>query len=73
MTTHQEPGTKDIRIGADAVKAKLLSDVPLTLLDARSDEAWESSLVKIRGAVRIRPADWHIDPAWPKDRLMVVY
>jgi hypothetical protein len=45
----------------------------MTFLDVRGDKAWEASSNKIRGAIRVRMADWHIDPAWPKDRPTVVY
>ncbi len=73
MTTPQEPAAEEVRIGAGEVNARLLSGVPITVLDARNDKAWETSPVKIRGAIRARPADWHIDPSWPKGRLTVVY
>ncbi len=73
MTARQEPVAEQLRISAGEVKARLLSWVPITVLDARNDKAWETSPVKICGAVRVRPADWHIDPSWPKGRLTVVY
>jgi hypothetical protein len=72
MTARQESVAEGLRIGADEFKARLQSGVPVTLLDVRNDEPWESP-VRIAGAVRARLADWHIDPSWPKDRLMVVY
>lgn len=62
-----------LRIGADEVKARLQSGVPITFLDVRSDKAWEASANKMRGAIRIRMADWHVDPSWPKDRLTIAY
>ncbi len=62
-----------MEIGAEEVKARLLSGVPITVLDARNDKAWEASPVKVHGAIRVRPADWQIDPSWPKDQLTVVY
>jgi hypothetical protein len=43
------------------------------MLDVRNDRAWEATTVKVVGAVRIRPADWHIDPSWPIGQLTVVY
>ena len=43
------------------------------MLDVRNDKAWEATPVKIPGAIRIRPADWHIDGSWPKGQLTVVY
>jgi hypothetical protein len=47
--------------------------VPVTVLDVRNDEPWGASPVEIAGAIRVRPADWHIEPSWPKGRLTVVY
>jgi hypothetical protein len=73
MTTRQESVAEELRIGADEVKARLQSGVPMRFLDVRGDKAWESSPHKIRQAIRVRMADWHIDPAWPKDRLTVAY
>ena len=73
MTARQEPVTEELRISADDVKARLQSGVPVTMLDVRNDKAWEATPVKIPGAFRIRPADWHIDGFWPKGQLTVVY
>ena len=73
MTARQEPVADELRIGADELKARLQSGVPVTMLDVRNDKAWEATPVKIPGAFRIRPADWHIDSSWPKGRLTVVY
>jgi hypothetical protein len=73
MTERQESVVEEVRISADEVKARLQFGLPVTILDVRNDAAWESSPVKIRGAVRVRTADWHIDPSWPKGRLTVVY
>ena len=73
MTARQETVAEGLRIDVDEVKARLQSGVPVTMLDVRNDKAWETSPVQIRGAIRVRPADWHIDPSWPKDRLTVVY
>ncbi len=73
MTVRQEPVAEDLRIGADEVKARVRSGVPVTVLDVRNDEPREATPIRIAGAVRVRPADWHIDPSWPKDRLTVAY
>jgi hypothetical protein len=73
MTVRQESVAKELRIGADEVKARLKAGVPVTMLDVRNDKAWEATPVKIPGAIRIRPADWHIDASWPKGQLTVVY
>lgn len=73
MTALQGPVADELRIGADEVKARIQSGVPVTVLDVRNDGPWGVSPVRIAGAIRVRPADWHIDPTWPKDRLTVVY
>ena len=73
---HEAPAqtaARGLRIGPEEVRAREQSGSTVTFLDARNDKAWELSPVKIRGAIRIRPAAWDIDPSWPKDRLMVVY
>lgn len=62
-----------LRIGAEELQPRLASGEAATLLDVRNDKPWETSSVKIAGAIRVRPADWHIDPSWPKDRLTVLY
>ena len=61
---------KRLRINADEVNMRLEAGEPIAVLDARNREPWESSPVKVRGAIR-----WtgRIDPSWPKDRLTVVY
>jgi hypothetical protein len=73
MTARQETVAEGLRIGVHEVKARLQSGVSVTMLDVRNDRAWEATPVKIPGACRIRPADWHIDPSWPKAQLTVVY
>jgi rhodanese-related sulfurtransferase len=73
VTIRQETAVQDLRIGADEVKARLASGETATLLDVRNDGPWETSAVKIAGAIRVQPADWHIDSSWPKDRLTIVY
>ncbi len=73
MNTPQSSDVQKLRIRVEDIKPRLLSDEPSTVLDVRNQQAWESSPVKIRGATRIQCADWHTDPSWQKDRLMVVY
>jgi len=73
MITPQHAVTQKLRIRVEEFKPRLLSGEPVTVVDARNEQAWESSPVKIRGAIRIRFANWHVDPSWPKDRFMVVY
>ena len=62
-----------LRIGAAELQARLESGETATLLDVRNDKPWDTSPIKMAGAIRVRPSDWHIDPSWPKGRLTVVY
>jgi hypothetical protein len=55
------------------LKSRLEAGESVTILDARGQRDWESSPVKVRGAIRIDPHDLHIAPSWPRDRLTVVY
>jgi hypothetical protein len=73
MTEQQESVAGELRIGAVAVKARLQSGVPVTMLDVRNDHAWEASPIKIAGAIRIWPSNWRVADSWPKDQLTVVY
>lgn len=73
MTTQQQPVAQGLRIGAEEVKSRLQSGEAMTILDVRNDRPWQASPVKIRGAVRIEPGQWHIDPSWSKGQLTVVY
>lgn len=73
MTTRQGTEVGELRIGADEVNTRLKSGVSITFLDVRNDKAWEAIPLKISGAIRIRPAEWHMAPSWPKDRLTVAY
>ncbi len=61
------------RISAEDLKRRLEAGEPATILDVRNPVAWDSSAVKIRGAVRAELAHLHVDPGWPKDRLTVIY
>ena len=73
MSTPTHASEQSLRISPEELRTRLESGEAATLLDVRNDKPWEKSSVKIAGAIRVRPADWHIDPAWPKDRLTVVY
>ena len=70
MNATNHASDDNLRIGVEEFKQRLESGEPITVLDARNREPWESSPVKVPGAVR-----WvsRIDLSWPKDRLMVVY
>ena len=53
--------------------AQLESGEPLIVLDARSDEAWQSSDLRVGGDIRVDRHHLQVDPAWTKDELIVVY
>jgi phosphoenolpyruvate-protein phosphotransferase len=61
------------RIEAADLKARLESGQAVTVLDARSAEAWDGGRFRIPGAVRIDDDRLPVDPSWPRDRLTVVY
>ena len=64
---------QSLRISPADLKDRLEAGEPATILDTRNPHAWQSSDVKIRGAVRVDAHDLHVDPGWPKDRLTVAY
>ena len=73
MSAPTHASEQSLRIGVEELRTRLESGEAATLLDVRNDKPWETSAVKIAGALRVRPSEWHIDPSWPKDRLTVVY
>jgi hypothetical protein len=73
MSLAEQTAAADVRISASELKSRLESGEPITMVDLRNDHAWESGFIKILGAVRVRPAEWRIDPSWPKDRLTALY
>ena len=73
MTESRTSVSKPIRISAEEVLAHIREGQPLTVLDARSQQAWSEGRQRVRGDIRIDRDHLHIDPTWPKDRLTVVY
>jgi hypothetical protein len=73
MTLPEHNGAQPYRIGAEEVAARMATGEPMTVLDARSPEAWRDSPLRVRGDVRIDRDRLRIDPAWPRDRFMVAY
>lgn len=61
------------RIPVQDLIRRMSAAEPVTILDVRGAKAWSSSNLKIAGAVRADPADFHADPEWPRDQLTVVY
>jgi hypothetical protein len=60
-------------MSAGDVRKRQEAGEPTTFLDVRNPKAWESSPIKIVGAIRASADQFRIDPSWPKDRLTVVY
>ncbi|HVS38263.1 MAG TPA: rhodanese-like domain-containing protein [Gemmataceae bacterium] len=73
MATLQSASAQPIRISAEEAAARMAAGQPMTVLDARSPEAWSESRQRVRGAVRVDRDHLRIEPSWPKDRLTVVY
>ncbi len=61
------------RIEPAELRAYLADGRPVTILDARSAEAWNASRVRIAGAIRLGDGGVPGDPPWPRDQLTVVY
>jgi hypothetical protein len=64
---------QDLRISPAEVKKHIQDRQPITILDARSDNAYYDADNRIRGDIRIEPRHLGIDPAWPKEQLTVAY
>ncbi len=73
MTESSTTAAKSLRISAEDFKARVEAGEAVTVLDVRNPHAWDDSAEKIRGAVRVDPAKFPANPAWPKDRLTVAY
>ncbi len=73
MSTPTHASEQSLRISAEELRTRLESGEAATLLDARGPKDWEASPDTIRGAIRINPTHFHIDPSWPNHQLTVVY
>jgi rhodanese-related sulfurtransferase len=69
----QSSSKQALRIDAEELKERIHAGESTTLLDVRSDKAWESSDHKIAGSIRCPPDEFEIDPFWPHNRLTVAY
>lgn len=72
MASTTQIGTA-LRLDVADVKTRLKSGESMTILDVRTDPAWQSSDQKIKGAIRVSPDQFRINANWPKDRLTVTY
>jgi rhodanese-related sulfurtransferase len=73
MATYATTTGQAARISPRELKSRMDAGEPATILDVRNPKAWDSSDVKIRGAVRVSPDQPMVDSPWPKDWLTVVY
>jgi rhodanese-related sulfurtransferase len=62
------------RITVDEVRERLARGEPLTIVDARSADAWENAETQIPGSVRVPPDDvaGHVGQV-PRERAIVTY
>lgn len=65
--------SKAPKIGAHEVKRMIDAGDPVTILDARSPNAYDGSDERIGNDVRVDPQKFQVDQSWPKDRPIVVY
>jgi hypothetical protein len=73
MASSSHQAVHSLRMTAEDVRKREEAGEPVTFLDVRNPQAWESSPIKIAGAIRALAGQFRIDPSWPKDRLTVVY
>ena len=67
------PAPAPILMKARDVVSRITAGEKATLLDTRSDEAWNSSDEKAKGAVRVPHDRVPSDLPWPRDRFLVSY
>ncbi len=73
MATASSTTEKTPRMSAADAKARWETGQPMTILDARSDDAYDASESRIKGDLRVDPHDLEIDPSWPREQLTLVY
>ena len=73
MATASPTTTQLPPISAEDAKRRLEAGESATILDVRNPKVWNSSNVKIRGAIRLDPSQPRFDPAWPKDLFTLIY
>ena len=73
MPTGTQATVRSLRMDAAEAKRRIESGEQATIVDVRSPQAWDSSNVKIVGAVRADAHHFRPDTSWPKDRLTLVY
>ncbi len=73
MATTRAMEAQSLRMSVEDFKHHYDANESVTVLDARADDAWKSSELKIVGAIRVNPKHVVRDASWPKDRLTVAY
>jgi hypothetical protein len=73
MATVSKATTKSLRISAAEAKRRIELGQPALILDVRAPKAWDSSDLRLQGAIRGAHDNFQIDPTWPKDRFTLAY
>jgi hypothetical protein len=73
MSATSQQTTKGLRVSVAEACRRLKSGQPMLVLDVRSPKAWDSSRVKIPGAIHLSNSAPEIDPSWPRDRFTLTY
>lgn len=69
-----QPASEPTRVTVDQVSQWMNDDVPLVILDSRSEGGWQSASAKAEGAIRVHPHDVaaHISDI-PQEGRIIVY
>ncbi len=70
MARQDSPSDKPLRMSAEAFRGRQEAGEQPIVLDVRGPKDWDSSGVKIPGALRDYP-ELQVDPRWPRDRLIL--
>jgi rhodanese-related sulfurtransferase len=73
MDATRQKNAVSLRIDPSELLARMKAGEPVTILDVRSQKAWESSQEKIPGAVRVDKDNLEPPADWPRNRLTVAY
>ncbi len=73
MASSTATAGQTLRIRPEDLLRRMQAGEPVTIVDGRNPQAYLASKEKIRGAFRIEPDQFHVDPNWPKNQLTVAY
>jgi len=62
-----------IRLTPEELQERTQAGESALFLDVRGTVPWQESAEKIRGAIRVDPYRFQIDPSWQRDQLTVLY